>query len=221
MEFTLNAIEARILGVLIEKQMSTPDYYPLTLNSLVNACNQKSNRNPVMNLDENAVEQALGSLREQHLVWQVKTDGSRMPKFEHNIVDVADFSKNEMGILCSLLIRGPQTAGELRSRTSRFTEFHGLAAVEHTLLKLTEHEKGPFVVKLPRQPGHKECRYSQLFCGAVRTETADELNSGDLKTPDTSFENDKIVSLEKRVDDLQAELNELKTQFSEFKSQFE
>ncbi len=221
MEFTLNATESRVLGVLIEKQMSTPDYYPLTLNSLVNACNQKSNRNPVMMLDENEVVQALDSLRTQHLVWQVKTDGSRMPKFEHNMKDVAEFPPRELAVLCELLLRGPQTGGELRSRTTRLTEFHGLAAVEHTLQKLAEHEKGPFVIKLSRQPGHKENRYAQLFFLENPTDTAEQSPSIQPALPDTAVENERIGVLEDRVKDLADELQELKVQFVEFKKQFD
>ncbi len=221
MEITLNPIEARILGVLIEKQMSTPDYYPLTLNSLVNACNQKSNRDPVMNLDEGSVQQALDNLRNQHFVWQVKTHGSRSQKFEHNMKDIADFSTRELSVLCVMLLRGPQTPGELRSRTSRLTDFHGTSDVERTLLKLIEHEKGPFVVKRSRQPGHKERRYAQLFCEPEQTEIVDEIQSVAPEVHNPVVENDKITALEKAIDEIKTELAELKMQFSEFKKQFE
>ena len=114
------------MGVLIEKQLATPEYYPLTLNALVNACNQKSNRDPVMNIDDATVVSALDSLRRHHLVWQIVTHGSRTPKYEHNMKDVAAFSESQIAVLCELMLRGPQTVGELRTRASRLTEFYGL-----------------------------------------------------------------------------------------------
>ena len=223
MEYALSPVEARILGALIEKQISTPDYYPLTLNSLVNACNQKSNRHPVMNLEEDEVDRELQSLREKHLVWQVKTQGSRMPKFEHNMKDVADFSTWELAILCELLLRGPQTTGELRSRASRLAEFHGLAAVEHTLGKLEEHEKGPFVVQLPRQSGQKERRYAHLFYGTPQAEADSGVSFPEPDTVDEAHEKyaERMDLLEERVNALETELNELKSLFMEFRKQFE
>jgi uncharacterized protein len=208
---------------LIEKQMATPDYYPLTLNALVNACNQKTNRDPVMALDEGDVEEALSRLRNQRLVWQVKTHGSRALKYEHNLLDVADFSDRELGILSVLLLRGPQTVGELRSRTTRLAEFHGLAAVEHTLRKLIDREKGPFVRRMDRRPGQKEDRYSHLFC-----EMLDAPADGDMGIQETRpqtlplpSELEKIDRLEKQVNDLYRELENLKARFEEFKRQFE
>ncbi len=221
MKYSLNEIEARILGVLIEKQMATPDYYPLTLNALVNACNQKSNRNPVMSLDEDIVEQALNSLREKHLVWQVKTHGSRTAKFEHNMKEVADLSTSEIGILCVLLVRGPQTAGELRSRTTRLVEFHGLAAVEHNLKKLADHDEGPFIEKLKRMPGQKECRYTQRFCITEQKEITSEQISAKVEENDTAAKNDRIDELEEKLNELRTELHEFKITFNEFKKQFE
>ncbi|MBU0992398.1 MAG: YceH family protein [Proteobacteria bacterium] len=216
MEYSLDEIEARILGVLIEKQMTTPDYYPLTLNALLNGCNQKSNRNPVMNCDENEVESALQRLREKHLVWQVKTHGSRTVKFEHNMKEAVDFSADELGIICVLLLRGSQTIGELKSRTTRMVEFHGLAAVEHILQKLMSHEKGPFVEKQARMPGQKESRYAQLFCMSEQEELGSD-NTGKKEDAD----NDRVDQLAEKVDVLEAELQDLRMQFSEFKRQFE
>ena len=145
MEISLNDVETRILGVLIEKEMSTPNYYPLTLNALVNACNQRTNRDPVMDLDEVTVSEALARIRTDRLVWQVKTQGSRALKYQHNMKDLADLSNRALALLCELLLRGPQTAGELRTRTARMTDFDSVPAVEHALKKLAEHEKGPFV----------------------------------------------------------------------------
>ncbi len=220
LSFSLNAVEARILGVLLEKQMATPDYYPLTLNALVAGCNQKTNRDPVMDLDEETIGRALDELKKQHLVWQIKTAGSRAAKYEHNLKEVAEFSVSELGILCELLLRGPQTAGELRARTARLTEFHGLPAVEHVLRKLMEHEKGPFVAKLPRRPGHKECRYTQLFHRGPEDEGLEKDWSGIVEETAAGRE-ERMALLEAGLEELRAELMALKDQFSEFKKQFE
>ncbi|MFZ5573541.1 MAG: YceH family protein [Thermodesulfobacteriota bacterium] len=219
--FVLSAVDARVLGVLIEKQITTPDYYPLTLNGLVTACNQKTNRDPVMELDEETVLQSLDGLKAHHLVWQIKTAGSRTQKYEHNLKDVADLQVSELAVLCELLLRGPQTAGELRSRTARLTEFHGLAAVEHTLKKLMEHEKGPFAARLPRQPGHKECRYVQLLSGSEEYPEDAASDPGIAAEDFSGLERDRIADLERRVAVLSDELDRLKSQFGEFKRQFE
>ena len=226
MEYLLTPFEGRILGALIEKQIATPDYYPLTLNALVNACNQKSNRHPVMELSEDDVEAHLLGLRKKHLVWQVKTHGSRTPKFEHNMKEVADFSLWELAIVCELLLRGPQTPGELRTHASRLAEFHGLAAVEHTLGKLSTHEKGPFVVQLPRSPGQKEVRYAHLFSEIPHQSENDSyseivLPEGGLKMNLREKVNERITLLEERVTALQTELDTLKDQFLAFKKAFE
>jgi hypothetical protein len=221
MEIKLDAIETRIIGVLIEKQMATPDYYPLTLNALVNACNQTTNREPVMDLAESDVEDALTRLRSQRLVWQVKAQGSRALKYEHNMKDVADFSDRELGILGVLLLRGSQTAGELRSRTTRLAEFHGLAAVEHTLHKLIDHEKGPFVQRIDRRPGQKEDRYRHLFGAAPEASDDRDIPETEPRSLPVRSELGTLDDLEKKVDDLHQELEDLKAQFEEFKRQFE
>jgi uncharacterized protein len=221
MEISLDAIEARIIGVLIEKQMATPDYYPLTLNALVNACNQKTNREPVMDLAESDVEEALTRLRNRRLVWQVKAQGSRALKYEHNMKDIADFSDRELGILCVLLLRGPQTVGEIRSRTTRLAEFHGLAAVEHTLRKLIDRENGPFVQRIDRRPGQKEDRYCHLFSAAPEASDDMEIPETEPRPLPVPSELAKVDDLEKKVDDLRRELEGLKERFEEFKRQFE
>lgn len=218
MDIVLNEIEARIIGVLIEKQMATPDYYPLTLNALINACNQTTNRDPVMQLDQAVVEEALARLRSERLVFQVKAQGSRALKYEYNIKDLADFSDRELAIVCVLLLRGSQTAGELRSRTARLAEFHGVAAVEHTLHKLAGHEAGPFVLRLDRRPGQKESRYAHTF-GIMAGPSAEDAPS-QAAAPVASHEGvdrDRMKLLEKKVDDLAKELVDLKAQFYEFK----
>jgi uncharacterized protein len=221
MKYELGPVEARILGVLIEKQLSTPEYYPLTLNALINACNQKSNRDPVMNLDEAAVVEALDSLRKQHLVWQIMTHGSRTSKYEHNMKDVAAFSESQLAVLCELMLRGPQTIGELRTRTARLTEFYGLSDVEYTLKKLMDHESGPFVLQLPRRPGHKENRYAHLFCQVDAESDTYESSAAALSVRPTDMDNRRIDALEKKVDELQAAFSDLRDQFLEFKREVE
>ncbi len=221
MEIELNAVELRILGVLIEKQMATPDYYPLTLNALTNACNQKNNREPLMRLEQSEVEQSLKSLRNQHLVWQIMTHGSRTAKYEHNMVEKVRCSERELSVLCELFLRGPQTPGELNTRTARLIEPHGLIAIEQTLKKMMEHKNGPFAVMLPRLPGHKENRYIHLFC---TREQSEEIYQPTVKSPITrraGVSIDRVELLEKKVTDLEEALDDLKNQFLSFKGQFE
>jgi len=221
MKYAINAIEARILGVLIEKQLSTPEYYPLTLNALINACNQKSNRDPVMNLDETAVVAALDSMRKQHLVWQIVTHGSRTAKYEHNMKDVAAFSESQLAVLCELMLRGPQTIGELRTRTVRLTEVYGLSDIEYTLKKLMADESGPFVVQLSRRPGQKESRYAHLFSQVDASEDTYESSATTPPTRHEDADNRRIDILEKKVDELQAALSDLRDQFLKFKEEIE
>lgn len=222
MDIILNEIEARIIGVLIEKQMATPDYYPLTLNALVNACNQTTNRDPIMHLDHTAVEEALVRMRNHRLVFQVKVQGSRALKYEHNMKDVADFSDRELAIVCVLLLRGPQTAGELRSRTGRLAEFHGVAAVEHTLQKLAGHEEGPFVLRLDRRPGQKENRYAHTFGGAAEPSAENRMPEPAMTdVAKQGVNDDRVALLEKRVDELAKALDDVKAQFYEFRREFE
>src|SRR5271166_7067234 len=163
MEFRLTETEVRVLGALIEKDITTPEYYPLSLNALVNACNQKSNRDPVMALEEDAVRQALRSLSEQALVRSAGGD-SRVPKFEHRLNELYNFHRHEIAVLCVLLLRGPQTPGELRTRAERMYAFEDLEAV-HSALHLLMRREPPLVKILPRQPGTKESRYMHLFSG--------------------------------------------------------
>lgn len=225
MDIRLNGIEARILGVLIEKQMATPEYYPLTLNALVNACNQKSNREPVMDLTESEVAQWLKSLRDRHLVWQVRMQGSRVAKYEHNLQDTVDLSKREQAIMCELLLRGPQTPGELRTRAGRLVEFQSLREVEYVLQQLSEHAQGPFVTKLPMQPGRKEHRFAHLFSDVPEGEDAkDELSAIAASASEgrgLPGKSDRVTALEQRVTELEAQLAEMKETFEQFRKQFE
>ncbi len=221
MEIELNAAELRILGVLIEKQMATPDYYPMTLNALTHACNQKNNREPVMHLDQGDVEQSLKSLRNQHLVWQIMTHGSRTAKYEHNMVEKTRCTERELSVLCELFLRGPQTLGELNTRTTRLIESHGLIVIEQTLKKLMVHENGPFAVMLPRLSGHKENRYIHLFC---TPEQSEEIYQPTVRVPVSRVPRvsaERVEALEKKVSDLEEALDDLKNQFLSFKQQFE
>src|SRR5271168_4458325 len=164
MTHILTAIETRVLGALIEKDITTPDYYPLSLNALVNACNQKNNREPVMNLDEGSVSDALASLQEKRLAGPASGADSRVTKYEHRLQEVFNFDRREIAIVCGLLLRGPQTPGELRGRTDRMYHFEALDDVVSTLDRLAQREP-PLAAILPRQPGTKESRYMHLFSG--------------------------------------------------------
>lgn len=214
----LNEVECRVLGSLIEKEITTPDYYPLSLNALVNACNQKSNRDPVMNLDEAAVGGALLSLDKQSLVRSVSASDSRVTKFEHRLQEVFNFYRHEIAILCVLLLRGPQTPGELRGRTERMHRFDDLGAVESSLHHLIERDP-PLVTALPRQPGTKEVRYAHLLSGDVAVSGGKTEAEPDAALPSWNVE--RVTKLEGEVAALRSEVAELQQQFAEFRKQFE
>ena len=215
----LSAIEVRVLGSLIEKDITTPDYYPLSLNALVNACNQKNNRDPVMTLDEDAVRQALGSLQEKRLAGPAGGADSRVTKYEHRLQEVFNFDRREIAVVCVLLLRGPQTPGELRGRTDRMYRFETLDDVQSTLQKLMDRQP-PLARVLPRQPGTKESRYMHLFAGdnisalEVANQTASPAGGH------TPAESARIAALESDVVALRQELAELKQRFSAFEGQF-
>jgi len=216
---TLTDIEARVLGSLIEKDITTPDYYPLSLNALVHACNQKNNRDPVMNLDESAVRDALTSLQEKRLAGPAAGADSRVAKFEHRLQEVFNFDRREIAVVCVLLLRGLQTPGEIRSRTDRMFHFEALDDVVSTLDRLAQREP-PLVLMLPRQPGTKESRYAHLFSG--EPQIAVDTGSSDLastKAPANSA--DRISALEEEVARLRAELSEVQQQLAAFRKQFE
>ncbi len=218
MEIILTDIEARVLGSLVEKETTTADYYPLSLNALLNACNQKSNRHPVMNLDENAVRDALLSLNEKGLAGAASGADSRVTKYEHRLQEIFNFSRPETAVLCVLLLRGAQTPGELRGRTERLHRFEDLDEVHSALQHLTNREP-PFVKILPRQPGTKEARYAHLLSGDVETgegATAPETSVGFI-SPDS----ERLTRLEDQVAALQKEIADLKQQFADFRKQFE
>jgi len=218
MELTLSGVEARVLGALVEKEITTPEYYPLSLHALINACNQKSNRHPVMNLDEDAVRGALTSLNEKNLAGAGGGADSRVTKYEHRLQEAFNFSRPEVAILCVLLLRGPQTPGELRGRTERMNQFHDLEEVHSALQHLMKREP-PLAKLLPRQPGTKEARYAHLLSGEVemwRGEPGPETQSSFI-SPDS----ERIARLESEVVALHQEVADLKQQVADFRKQFE
>ena len=215
----LTEIETRVLGSLIEKDITTPDYYPLSLNALVNACNQKNNREPVMTLDESAVRDALASLQEKRLAGPASGADSRVTKFEHRLQEVFNFDRREIAVVCVLLLRGPQTPGELRGRTDRMYHFEALEDVVSTLDRLAQREP-PLTRILPRQPGTKESRYTHLFSGEPPEQP--EVARASSPAPDVGNSvADRILTLEEEVSRLRAELAEVQQQLATFRKQFE
>jgi uncharacterized protein len=224
--FTLSPVEARILGCLIEKEITTPDYYPLSLNALQNAANQKSNRDPVMDLDEEAIRRALHALSEQGLARSAATD-SRVTKYEHRLADVFNFHRHETALICVLLLRGPQTPGELRTRTERLYPFDDLNAV-HSALSLLMNRQPPLVKLLPRQPGTKEARYAHLLSGdvadqpaATQTHAPAESLASEGEARVVATYSERLIDLEREVADLRNEVSDLKQQLAAFQKQFQ
>jgi uncharacterized protein YceH (UPF0502 family) len=215
----LTETEARVLGSLVEKDITTPDYYPLSLNALVNACNQKSNRDPVMNLNEDAVRQALHSLNEKGLAGNATGAGdSRVAKFEHRMQEAFNLTRPETALLCVLLLRGPQTPGELRGRAERLHRFEDLTDVQSTLQKLMTREE-PLAKVLPRQPGTKEARYAHLLCG-YKPEWEATVAVSEARV-ESSVDDERIVRLEEEVAALRREMADLKDEVLRFRRQFE
>lgn len=215
MDLQLNQAEIRVVGALIEKEITTPDYYPLSLNALLNACNQKSNRDPVMTLREDDLLPVIESLREKRLVRELSSFDSRVPKYAHQLAEKFNFDRRETAVLCVLLLRGPQTPGELRTRTERMYRFDDLATVESTLQRLIERDP-PIVRRLARQPGTKESRYAHLLGGDVPAGESPPAPGAEFE-PD----NERISRLEAEVVRLQKELEELKAGLASFRKQFE
>jgi uncharacterized protein YceH (UPF0502 family) len=206
----LTAAEARALGALIEKEVTTPDYYPLTMNALINACNQRSNREPVMDLDEDDTRQALHSLEDKQLAGRARNADGRVTKYEHWLGEAFNFSRAEIALLCVLLLRGPQTPGELRSRTERLHQFAEISDVIAGLQKLMEREP-PLVALLPRQPGAREARYAHLLCGPSEAIPMPALHTPPSQPSATGDEqNDRMAQLESSVAELQREVAALR-----------
>jgi uncharacterized protein YceH (UPF0502 family) len=218
MEILLSPIAARVLGSLMEKDVTTPDYYPLSLNALVNACNQKSSRDPVMNLDESAVWEALNTLRDEGIAGTAGGADSRVAKYEHRVQEKFNFTRGETAIVCVLLLRGAQTPGELRGRTERMHRFEELSDVNSTLQRLIDHEP-PLVKMLPRQPGTKEARYMHLFCGDI--EVPEPAPAANMIGNGASGESERIFRLEEQIRSLRDEVAEIKQQLADFRKQFE
>ena len=211
-DILLNEVEVRVLGALVEKEITTPDYYPLSLNALINACNQRSNREPVLDLDENTVRDALSSLQEKNLAGPASGADSRVTKYEHRL-ERFNFSRREIAVLCVLLLRGPQTPGELRGRTERMYKFEDLEQVQSALHQLMEREPS-LAAMLARQPGTKESRYAHLLAGPVESwqpPASSPPNEGD----------DRVAQLEEQVRSMQGEIAELREQFAAFRKQFD
>jgi uncharacterized protein YceH (UPF0502 family) len=217
MNYLLDENEARVLGSLVEKEITTPDYYPLSLNALVHACNQRSNRDPVMDLDEEAVRKALDGLQRQGLAGAASTADSRVPKYEHRLQGAFNFDRRETAVLTVLLLRGPQTPGELRARAERMHPFHDLDELLGALHRLMERQP-PLVKMLARQPGTKEARYAHLLSGDV--ESWELPRDSQASAPETPG-GDRMARLEAEVASLRAEVAELKHQLEDFRKQFE
>jgi uncharacterized protein YceH (UPF0502 family) len=214
----LNEIEVRVLGSLVEKQVTTPEYYPLTLNSLTLACNQKNNRNPVTSYSENEVAHALETLREKNLTYVFHGSTSRVPKYKHVMPEVMHLNLAELALMCVLMLRGPQTIGELRGNSARLHEFSGLDEVDATVNSLISHDPEPLVVRLPRLAGQKEARFAHILSGEIPV---------DLQTEEVApvrslgRENERVASLEGEIEVLKNEVARLREQFEGFKKQFE
>jgi uncharacterized protein len=213
MNIELSQIEVRVIGCLIEKQITTPDQYPLSLNALVNACNQKSNRDPVMSVDEAAIQTTLDHLIRKHFVIEKSGFGSRVPKYQHRFCNTEfgplKFTPQELAIVCELLVRGPQTPGELRTRAARMASFSEVGQVETALESLSSRADGPFVVRLPRETGRRDSRFAHLFSGAVSIPApTEELVTGlsMASTPAPS----RLERLEEEVRQLKEELKDIK-----------
>ena len=221
MPFDLTETETRVLGALIEKDITTPDYYPLSLNALVNACNQKNNRDPVMTLAEETVRQALSTLQEKRMAGPASGADSRVTKFEHRLQEVFNFDRREIAVICVLLLRGPQTPGELRTRTDRMYHFEALEDVVSTLDRLAQREP-PLARILPRQPGTKESRYTHLFSGEPEISETESLPR--VHSTATTGANSTIARMEKleaEVTQLRHELTQVHEQLAAFRKQFE
>ena len=217
MDIHLSEVEVRVLGSLIEKEITTPDYYPLSLNALVNACNQKNNREPVMALNEDSVRQALSTLQEERMAGPAGGADSRVTKYEHRLQEIFNFDRRETAVICVLLLRGPQTPGELRGRTDRVYRFDALDDVQATLHKLMDRQP-PLVRVLPRPPGTKESRYVHLFAGDTFPPLTPETANSRVRTE--SSDDQRIATLEAEVATLKHDLDELKRQVAEFSEQF-
>jgi uncharacterized protein YceH (UPF0502 family) len=212
----LNETEVRVLGSLVEKQLTTPEYYPLTMNALIAACNQKSNRDPVTSLDEDTIAASLDALRERNLVYLFHGSTSRVVKYKHMLPAVYELDPAETAVLAVLMLRGPQTVGELRGRTDRMHEFSALSEVQETLDALARRDV-PLVTRLERQPGQKDARYAHLLSGEI---VQDARPRPEPRVSDSST-SERIAELEREVERLSGELASFRETFDEFRKQFD
>jgi uncharacterized protein len=222
MKIELTALEARVIGCLIEKAITTPDQYPLSLNALVNACNQKSNRDPVMDLSEADVQHTVDALSRKHFVMEKSGFGSRVPKYQHRFCNTEfgtlKLDPQELAIVCELLVRGPQTPGELRTRASRMAQIGEASEVDAALARLRDRADGPFVVQLAREPNRRDSRWAHLFSGPVanaasEAEIAEGRSMAEVMVP--AGREDRLAKVEREVLALRAELDELKRKLGE------
>jgi uncharacterized protein len=214
----LSDIETRVLGCLVEKQVTTPEYYPLTLNALTAACNQKNNRNPVTSYSEDQVAQAVENLREKNLAYVYYGTTSRVPKYKHVVPEVLHLGPPELALMCALMLRGAQTPGELRGNASRLYDFSGLEEIEQTLSGLISRDQDPLVVTLPRQAGQKEVRFAHLLNGEIAMDSAvDSSSPRRVHAPAP----DRVSTLEQEVASLKSQVQDLQQRFDTFKKQFE
>ena len=215
MDHLLNEAEVRVLGSLIEKEATTPDYYPLSLNGLTNACNQLSNREPVVHYDEEMVAEVTDSLRKRNLVHIVNRGDSRVTRYRHVMAETMSLDTREIAVMHVLMLRGPQTVGEIRTRSYRIHDFANLEEVETVLNSLIAREAAALVVRIPRQVGQKEVRYAHLLCGEV------EFDNRDAAVIEAQAGNERIGKLEQTTEELRREVEDLRKQFEQFRKQFE
>ena len=213
----LAPVEVRVIASLIEKELSTPDHYPLSLNALTSACNQSSNRDPVMSLEEGTVAQAIDTLRRQGLVRSIQAIGSRVPKYQHLLAESGELSRAELAVLCVLALRGLQTQAEVRTRAARLMPGDDATGLDIVLEALLTREPRPAVARLARRPGQKEPRYAHLLAGDV----AEALDDAPLQPQTTSTATERIAALEEQVQELRNEVSDLRAQLGAFRKQFE
>jgi hypothetical protein len=217
MELGLDADEVRVLGSLLEKEITTPEYYPLSLNALLNACNQKSNRDPIVHFDEDRVERVLYMLRDKGLSLNITGAGSRVPKYGHRLSEKLNLGRRELAVLCELMVRGPQTLGELRTRAERMHPFDDLAEVESVIERMPE-----LVTKLPRRSGEKEARYAHLLSGTPQADSQAASSFAERSVDSAPApRSDRVTVLETEVAQLRRDLEDLRQQFAGFQKQFE
>ncbi|HBA85203.1 MAG TPA: DUF480 domain-containing protein [Verrucomicrobia bacterium] len=221
MEILLKIEEVRALGSLIEKELTTPEYYPLSLNALVNACNQKSNRDPLTMYDERTVVRALEGLREKRLASMVTGAVSRVPKYRQLFTETVGMDLQDTAVLCELMLRGPQTAGELRNRAQRFCPIESIEQVEKIIEGLMAKENFSLIVKLPRQMGYKECRYAHLLSGTPEIREDQTHPAPEAARLEVQAENERMAKMESEIEAMKVELSDLKQQLLDFKKQFE